>query len=226
MAAMAGGGSNLRPGARLPWPTTAVPRLHDAPEFERRFIDALRQPLRDGEIAVARGGAIARFPARFILAAGMRPCPCGAPPGCACARRCKAAATASGSSGHSAAGSRSAWPSLPAVAEITSGPPGQDANAISAARVAEARDRMRRRLVARPGGSTATSRAPSCAGPTLPLLAALRYSAARLISGWSASDRWPGHRGGRDAGRHLARKARPGEDECAQALAFWTGAVR
>jgi magnesium chelatase family protein len=51
--------------------------MDEFPEFDRRVIEALREPLEEGHITVARAKGSARFPARFILLAAMNPCPCG-----------------------------------------------------------------------------------------------------------------------------------------------------
>jgi magnesium chelatase family protein len=51
--------------------------LDELPEFPRHVLDALRQPLEDGRVAVVRGQRCAVFPARFMLVAAMNPCPCG-----------------------------------------------------------------------------------------------------------------------------------------------------
>jgi magnesium chelatase family protein len=83
MAEMIGGGIGIRPGEAA-LAHGGVLCLDDGPAFERTVLQALRQPLRDGEILLARGGSIARFPARFILLAGLRPGPCGDSAGCTC----------------------------------------------------------------------------------------------------------------------------------------------
>ncbi len=86
-AAIVGGGPRLSPGE--------VTRAHDGvlfldelPEFSRDVLEALREPLEEGQVAISRVGRATIFPARFQLVAAMNPCPCGQagtePGGCRC----------------------------------------------------------------------------------------------------------------------------------------------
>jgi magnesium chelatase family protein len=51
--------------------------LDEAPEYERRVLDALRQPLESGELVIHRSAGTAAYPARFQLVLAANPCPCG-----------------------------------------------------------------------------------------------------------------------------------------------------
>jgi magnesium chelatase family protein len=51
--------------------------LDEMPEFDRRVLEALRQPIEEGRITVSRALRSLSFPARFVLVAAMNPCPCG-----------------------------------------------------------------------------------------------------------------------------------------------------
>jgi magnesium chelatase family protein len=77
--AMVGGGSGrgIQPGAAS-LAHHGVLFLDEAPEFQSGVLDALRQPLEDGEVMISRSGAITRFPARFTLVMAANPCPCAA----------------------------------------------------------------------------------------------------------------------------------------------------
>jgi magnesium chelatase family protein len=71
-----GGGSVPKPG-EVTLAHEGVLFLDELPEFPRNVLEALRQPLEDREVTIARSRAVLRFPAHFMLAASMNPCPCG-----------------------------------------------------------------------------------------------------------------------------------------------------
>jgi magnesium chelatase family protein len=75
-AALVGGGSQPRPG-EVSLAHHGVLFLDEMLEFSRNVLEVLRQPLEEGRVAIARVARTAMFPARFMLAAAMNPCPCG-----------------------------------------------------------------------------------------------------------------------------------------------------
>src|SRR4051794_37033569 len=76
VAALVGGGSGIpKPGAAS-LAHRGVLFLDEAPEFASGVLDALRQPLESGVVAVSRAIGVARYPARFTLVLAANPCPC------------------------------------------------------------------------------------------------------------------------------------------------------
>jgi magnesium chelatase family protein len=74
--ALVGGGSQPRPG-EISLAHHGVLFLDELPEFDRRVLEVLREPIESGKITVSRAANQAEFPARFQLVAAMNPCPCG-----------------------------------------------------------------------------------------------------------------------------------------------------
>ncbi len=148
VSVIGGGTALMRPG-EVSLAHRGVLFLDELGEFAPQVLDTLRQPLEEGEVRVARAKASATFPARFLLAAAMNPCPCGegGPPGsCACSDAARARYRR-----------RLSGPLLdrfdlrvevlrPDVDDLLRGSPGESTAGV-AERVAEARSRARTRGV-------------------------------------------------------------------------------
>ncbi|MGE5231316.1 MAG: YifB family Mg chelatase-like AAA ATPase [Deltaproteobacteria bacterium] len=153
-AGMIGGGSWPRPG-EASLSHGGVLFLDELPEFRRNVLESLRQPLEDGVVTLSRAAMSLSFPARFMLAAAMNPCPCGHHGDPARPCRCEPAAV-------ERYRARVSGPLLdridihlpvPAVppADLSAGAPRAEPSAVIRARVEAARAIQRERFRGRPG---------------------------------------------------------------------------
>jgi magnesium chelatase family protein len=75
-AAVVGGGHRMATPGLISRAHRGVLFLDEAPEFARPVLDALRQPLENGHVTIARSGAVVTYPCRFLLVLAANPCPC------------------------------------------------------------------------------------------------------------------------------------------------------
>ncbi len=144
--ALVGGGGIPRPG-EVSLAHRGVLFLDELPEFRRRVLESLRQPLEDRLVTISRARGTLRLPARFQLVAAMNPCPCGFKGSrgrpCSCTPRQVAGYQARVSGPLLDRIDLHAELPAPSYADIT-GPQGEP-SAVVAARVASARARQQRR---------------------------------------------------------------------------------
>ena len=188
--AVIGGGSSPRPG-EVSLAHRGVLLLDELPEFARSVLEALRQPLEDGVVAVSRVGGHALFPARFQLVGTMNMCPCGArgDPAveCACTAQRLAAYREKLSRALLDRFDMAVAMPRPRAAELAA-PPGESSSAVRE-RVARAHDRLGTAL---PRRSEEASELLSSAVERLPLSGRGRARVARVARTIAALAESPG----------------------------------
>jgi magnesium chelatase family protein len=176
--AVVGGGPSPRPG-EVSLAHRGVLLLDELPEFPRSVLEALRQPLEDGVVEVARVGGPALFPARFQLVGTMNMCPCGArgDPAveCGCSSQRLAAYREKLSRALLDRFDLAVAMPRPRAAELAASP-GEPSGAVRE-RVVEARERLR---IAMPRRTDAASELLSSAVDRLPLSGRGRVRIARV----------------------------------------------
>jgi magnesium chelatase family protein len=225
-AAMVGGGHGrqFQPGA-VSLAHNGTLFLDEAPEFQRNVLDALRQPLEDGEVRISRLEGTARFPARFTLVLAANPCQCAAAKqvDCRCAPGVRRRYL-----------SRISGPLLDRIdlkleltpasrAELRYDLEFAESSEVVAERVLQARERTYKRLADTPWRSNSEIPGPDLRRRFTPPPEAMRVADEALQNGsltargldralrvaWTIAD--------------LAGRDQPGEDEVGGALALWTG---
>ncbi|HYB16639.1 MAG TPA: YifB family Mg chelatase-like AAA ATPase [Streptosporangiaceae bacterium] len=229
-AAIVGGGSGIIVPGSASLAHRGVLFLDEAPEFATDVLDALRQPLEAGEVAVARLGVITTFPAKFTLVLAANPCPCAKMIGSAEGCRCSPAARRRYLG-------RLSGPLLDRVdlkielepvsrKELLNDRTFAESSRTVALRVIEARERAAHRLRGTPWRLNAEipgSQLRRMWPPTPGSLAVVERSLERgqisargvvkvIRTAWTLAD--------------LAGRPRPAEDECHAALGLWLGVRR
>ena len=229
-AAIVGGGSGIIVPGSASLAHRGVLFLDEAPEFATDVLDALRQPLEAGEVAVARLGVITIFPAKFTLVLAANPCPCARMIGPAEGCRCSPAARRRYLG-------RLSGPLLDRVdlkielepvsrKELLNDRTFAESSQTVALRVIEARERAAHRLRGTPWRLNAEIPGPQLRRmwpPTPGSLALVERSLERgqisargvvkvIRTAWTIAD--------------LAGRPRPGQDECHAALGLWLGIRR
>jgi magnesium chelatase family protein len=177
--ALVGGGTVLMRPGEISAACNGVLFLDELAEFAPHVLDALRQPLEEGVVRVARAAATVTFPARFLLVAAMNPCPCGfgsRPGGCRCTDGARLRYQRRLSGPLLDRFDLRVEVSRPTVEDLLGQHPGESTRAV-AARVVEARDLARLRGI-RSNAELPVSRldevAPLAPGATTLLEGALR----------------------------------------------------